>query len=105
MYFVFMVFALIPVLMVLNFDFLLSITALNFVGRRKSRLGKNNLACFLGIALGIFIWGVLVQSIQIGELSSRSMEGYDALLLSTFLLGLTPVAALLALMTFGPGKK
>ena len=50
-------------------------------------------------------WGVLVQSIQIGELSSRSMEGYDALLLSTFLLGLTPVAAFPALMTCGPGKK
>ena len=98
-------FILIPVLFALNLGLLLSVTALYFGGRIKPRLGKNNLACFLGTALGIFIWTVLIKSIPIGEVSAHSMEGYDALLLSAFLLGSTPIAALPALMTYGPGKK
>jgi hypothetical protein len=33
------------------------------------------------------------------------MEGYPALLLKAFMIGLTPITALPALMAYGPGKK
>ena len=101
----FALFVLVPVLITLGWGLLLSVTAVYFIGRKKPRLGKNNLACFLGIALGTFIWIVLVTSIPVGETSAQSMEGFPAFLLCTFLLALTPVSALPALMLYGPGKK
>ena len=98
-------FVLIPVLFVLGLGLLLSVSGLYFVGRRKSRLGRNDLACCLGIALGVFVWVVLITSIPIGGTSANNMDGFPAVLLCIFLVGATPMAALPALMLYGPGKK
>ena len=98
-------FVLIPVLFVLGLGLLLSVSGLYFVGRRKSRLGRNDLACFLGIALGVFIWVVIITSIPIGGTSANNMDGFPAVLLGILLVGATPMAALPALMLYGPGKK
>ena len=98
-------FVLMPVLFVLGLGLLLSVSGLYFLGRRKSRLGRNDLACFMVIVLGIFIWIVLISSIPIGGTSANNMDGFPAVLLCIFLVGATPIAALPALMLYGPGKK
>ena len=98
-------FALITVIFTISLGLILSVTALYFGGRKKPKLGKNNLACFLGILSGIFIWIVLIASIPIGGTSANNMDGFPAALLSIFLIGATPIAALPALMLFGPGKQ
>ena len=98
-------FVLIPALFVFGLGLLLSVAGLNFAGRRKSRLGRNDLACFLGVALGVFVWVVLITSIPIGGTSANNMDGFPAVLLCIFLVAATPMAALPALMFYGPGKK
>ena len=101
----FALFLLIPVLLVLNLGLLLSAASLYFVGRKKPKLGKNNLGCFLGICFGVCVWMMLVGSIPVGGTSANDMDGFPALLLKIFLYTLTPVATLPALITYGPGKK
>jgi len=101
----FALFVLIPVLFALGLGLLLSVIALNSIGRKKPKLGKNNLGCFLGICFGVFVWMLLIGLVHVGGTSANNMDGFPALLLQTFLLGLTPLAALPALMTYGPGKK
>jgi len=98
-------FFLVPALFFFGVGLLFSIAGLNLVRRKKSRLGRNDLSCFIGIALGVFIWLVLINSIPIGGTSANNMDGFPALLLCIFLLGATPIAALPALMLYGPGKK
>ena len=67
------------------------------------------LACFLGIALGVFIWIVLIASIPIGGTSANNMDGFPTALLCIFLIGMTPIAIAIAahptLMLYGPRKK
>ena len=101
----FALFLLFPVLLALGLGLLLSVSSLNFVGRKKSKYGKNNLGCFLGICFGVCVWMILIGSIPVGGTSANDMDGFPALLLKIFLVALTPVAALPALMTYGPGKK
>ena len=48
---------------------------------------------------------MLIGLVYVGGTSANDMDGFPALLLKTFPIGLTPVAALPALMTYGPGKK
>ena len=96
---------LIPVLLVLNLGLLLSAASLYFVGRRKPKLGKNNLRCFLGICFGVCVWMMLIGLVHVGGTSANNMDGFPSLLLKIFLCALTPVSALPALMTYGPGKK
>jgi len=98
-------FLLFPVLLALGLGLLISASLLNFLGRKKSKLGKNNLGCFLGICFGVCVWMMLVGSIPVGGTSANDMDGFPALLLKIFLYTLTPVATLPALMTYGPGKK
>ena len=83
----------------------LSILTVWFFGQKKPWFGKNNLACFLGICLGAFIWVLLIALVPVGPIGFNNMEGYPALLLQALMLGLTPVTALPALMAYGPGKK
>ena len=101
----FALFLLIPVLLVLNLGLLLSAASLYFLGRRKPKLGKNNFRCFLGICFGVCVWRLLVGLVNVGGTSANDMDGFPALLLKIFLIALTPVAALPALMTYGPGKR
>ena len=101
----FALFLLIPVLLVLNLGLLLSAISLYFIGRRKPKLGKNNLGCFLGICFGVCVWMMLIGLVHVGGTSANDMDGFSALLLKIFLFSLTPIATLPALMTYGPGTK
>ena len=101
----FALFAVIPLLFALGLGLLLSVTALFFIGRRKPKLGKNDKDCFLGICIGVCVWMMLIGLVPVAGTSANNMDGFPALLLKTFLIALTPVAALPALMTYGPGKK
>ena len=98
-------FVLIPVVWAFGLGLLISVALVNFLGRKKSKLGKNNLGCFLGICFGVCVWMMLVGSIPVGGTSANDMDGFPALLLKIFLYTMTPVATLPALMTYGPGKK
>ena len=98
-------FVLIPLFYAFGLGLFLSVIALNSIGRKKPKLGKNDLGCFLGICFGVCVWMLLIGLIHVGGTSANNMDGFPALLLKIFLLGLTPAAALPALMTYGPGKK
>ena len=101
----FALFLLVPVVWSFGLGLLISVTSLNFLGRKKPKLGKNNLACFLGICLGVCIWMMLMGSIQVLGTSANNMDGFPVLLLKIFLFALTPIASLPALMAYGPGTK
>ena len=96
---------LIPASVAFGLGFLLSIVALFFLGRIGPRRVRSDLTCFLMIVLGVSVWLVLVSSIPIGNLLANYEEAFPALLRSSFLVGLTPIAALPALLLYGPGKK
>ena len=101
----FAIFVLAPLVWVFCIGATISMLAIWFLGRKKPWAGKNSLACFLWICLVAFIWIFLIGSIHVGSVGSNSMEGYPALLLKAFMIGLTPITALPALMAYGPGKK
>ncbi|RPF82079.1 MAG: hypothetical protein CBB80_007845 [Synechococcus sp. TMED20] len=105
MFAMFAIFVLAPLLMVFSTGVGLSMLAIWFLGRKKPWAGKNSLACFLWICLVTFIWIFLIGSIPVGSVGANSMEGYPALLLKAFMIGLTPITALPALMAYGPEKK
>ena len=94
-----------PLLFAVGTGLGLSILAVWFFGRKKPWFGKNNLACFLGICLGAYIWVLLITLVPVGSVGANNMEGYPALLLKALMLGMTPFSALPALMAYGPGKK
>ena len=99
------IFVLVPLVFAFGNGLALSILALRFFAQKKPWFGKNNLACFLGVCLGTFIWVLLIALIPVGSVGSNNMEGYPALLLKALMLGMTPVSAVPALMAYGPGKK
>jgi len=99
------IFILAPLLVAIGVGLALSVLALWFFAQKKPWFGKNNLACFLGICLGAFIWVLLIALVPVGSVGANNMEGYPALLLKALMLGMTPVSALPALMAYGPGKK
>ena len=76
-----------------------SITVLLIAGRKKPRLGKDNASCFVGILLGVCFWVVLIASF-LPQSTSLFLT-----LLGLFMIGATPIAALPALIFYGPGKK
>ena len=99
------IFILAPLLVAIGVGLALSVLALWFFAQKKPWFGKSNLACFLGICLGAFIWVLLIALVPVGSVGANNMEGYPALLLKALMLGMTPVSALPALMAYGPGKK
>ena len=99
------IFFLTPLLFAAGSGLGLSIIAVWFFGRRKPWFGKNNLAFFLGICLGGFIWVLLIRLVPIGSIVLPNMDGYPALLLKASMLGMTAFSALPALMAYGPGKE
>ena len=76
-----------------------SVTVLLTAGRKKARLGKDNTSCFVGILLGVYLWVVLITSF-LPQSTSLFLT-----LLGIFMIGATPIAALPALIFYGPGKK
>ena len=101
----FAIFLLVPLLVAIGVGLALSILALWVFAQKKPWFGKSNLACFLGICLGAFIWVLLIALVPVGPIGLNDMSGYPALLLKALMIGLTPVSALPALMAYGPGKK
>ena len=99
------IFILAPLLVAIGVGLALSVLALWFFAQKKPWFGKNDLACFVGICLGAFIWVLLIALVPVGSVGANNMEGYPALLLKALMLGMTPVSALPALMAYGPGKK
>ena len=99
------IFILAPLLVAIGVGLALSVLALWFFAQKKPWFGKNNLACFLGICLGAFIWVLLIALVPVGSVGANNMEGYPALLLKALMLGMAPVSALPALIAYGPGKK
>ena len=99
------IFVLVPLVFAVGNGLAISILALRYFAQKKPWAGKNSLACFLWICLVTFIWIFLIGSIHVGSVGTNSMEGYPALLLKAFMIGLTPITALPALMAYGPGKK
>ena len=76
-----------------------SVSMLLTAGRKKARLGKDNASCFVGILLGVYLWVVLITSF-LPQSTSLFLT-----LLGIFMIGATPIAALPALIFYGPGKK
>ena len=76
-----------------------SVTVLLTAGRKKARLSKDNASCFVGILLGVYLWVVLITSF-LPQSTSLFLT-----LLGIFMIGATPIAALPALIFYGPGKK
>ena len=101
----FAIFILAPLLVAIGVGLALSVLALWFFAQKKPWFGKSNLACFLGICLGAFIWVLLIALVPVGSVGANNMEGYPALLLKALMLGMAPVSALPALMAYGSGKK
>ena len=109
------IFFLIFFLVSIGAGILLSATTLYFQKDMKARLGRNDLFCFLGISLGVFIWTVLLniywtnfqRAAPFGDVGMYPLEAKPLFLifLYMFLIGLTPITALPALMLYGPGRK
>ena len=99
------IFVLVPLVFAYGNGLALSILALRFFAQKKPWAGKNSLACFFYICLNTFTWIFLIGEIPVGSVGANSMEGYPALLLKAFMIGLTPITALPALRAYGPGKK
>ena len=85
--------------------FAFSLAALYLGGKMKPIIGKNNLICFLGVSLCIFLWIALILPFFNISVSTNNLEDLPRLLLFLFLLGFTPSAALPLLILYGPGKQ
>ena len=101
----FAIFTLAPLVYAFWTGVCLSVLTVWFFGRKKPWFGSNNLVCFLGICLAAFIWVSLIALVPVGSVNANNMEGYSELLLKAFMLGMTPVSALPALIAHGPAKK
>ena len=70
------------------------------------RLSKNNLICFLGAALGVFLWVTLLLPFTDTSLTANNLDELPIFLLSLVLVGATPLAAFPAILFYGgSGKK
>lgn len=84
--------------------FAFSLVFLYLGARMRPIIGKNNLICFLGIGLFVFLWIALILPLFNISVSANNLEDFPRLLLFLFLLGFTPSAALPSLILYGPGK-
>ena len=70
------------------------------------RLSKNNLICFLGAALGVFLWVTLLLLFTDTSVTANNLDELPTFLLSVVLVGATPIAAFPAILFYGgSGKK
>lgn len=84
----------------------ISLLSLYLGWRTGPRISKNNLVCFLGAALGVFLWVILLLSFADISLSSNNLDKLPKFLLSLVLIGATPLAAFPAILFYGgSGKK
>ena len=84
----------------------ISLLSLYLGWRTGPRISKNNLVCFLGAALGVFLWVTLLLSFADISLTADNLEKLPTFLLSLVLIGATPLAAFPAILLYGgSGKK
>ena len=95
-----------PMLIAFTGGFCCSVLALYLAWRIGPKRNKNNAICFLGIALGVFLWiALFLPMLTTVNVSAADLSDYPKLLLYLSLLGATPSAAFPAIVLFGPGKK
>ena len=83
-----------------------SVLALYLGWRIGPTHNKNNVLCFLGIALGVFLWiALFLPMLTTVNVSAADLNDYPKLLLYLSLVGATPSAAFPAIVLFGPGKQ
>ena len=84
----------------------ISLFSLYLGWRTGPRISKNNLICFLGAALGVFLWVTLLLPFIDTSLTANNLDELPKFLLSLVLIGATPLAALPAILFYGgSGKK
>ena len=95
-----------PMLIAFTGGFCCSVLALYLGWRIGPKRNKNNVICFLGIALGVFLWiALFLPMLTSVNVSAADLSDYPTLLLYLSLVGATPSAAFPAIVFFGPGKK
>ena len=95
-----------PMLVAFFIGFWLSLFAIYLGWRMGPKRDENHVICFLGIALGVFLWVVLfLPLLNTVNVSANDLSDYPKLLLYLSLVGATPSAAFPAIILFGPGKK
>ena len=99
------VFILPPLLFALCTGFSCSVFALYIGWSFGPIVNQNNVICFLGIALGVSLWIVMLLPLFEVSISANNLEDLERFLLYLVLFGATPLAAFPALFLFGPGKK
>ena len=82
-----------------------SVLAIYLGWRIGPKRNKNNVICFLGIALGVSLWIVMLLPLFEVSISANNLDDFERFLLYLVLFGATPLAAFPALFLFGPGKK
>ena len=80
-----------------------SMTVLYWVWRIGPKQSKDDIFCFLSIALGVYLWVVLISVLFDPMLGSSNNTLY--LYLYSALIGATPLAACPGLFLFGPRKR
>ena len=99
------VFILPPLLFALCTGFSCSAFALYIGWSFGPIVNQNNVICFLGIALGVSLWIVMLLPLFEVSISANNLDDLERFLLYLVLFGATPLAAFPALFLFGPGKK
>ena len=84
----------------------ISLCSLYLGWRMGPRLSKNNLICFLGAGLGVFLWVKLLLPFTDTSLTANNLDELPIFLLSLVIIGATPLAAFPAILFYGgSGKK
>ena len=65
------------------------------------RLSKNNSICFLGSALGVFLWVTLLLPFTDTSVTANNLDELPTFLLSVVLVGAPPLAAFPAILFYG----
>ena len=95
-----------PMLMAFFGGFWFSVLVIYLGWRIGPKRNKNNVFCFLGIALGVFLWiALFLPLLHTVNVSANDVSNYPKLLLYLSLVGATPSAAFPAIVLFGPGQK
>ena len=103
---IFSIFVLTPLLFALCAGFWCSIFALYIGWCSGPKLNQNNVICFLGIAIGVFLWiSLFLPLLNEQNCSANNCSDYSNLLMYVSLVGATPLAAFPAIFLYGPGKK
>ena len=69
------------------------------------KISNNNLVCFLGAALGVFLWVTLLLPFAAISVGGNNLDQLPRSLISVMLVGATPFAAFPAILFYGGSSK